>query len=104
MDSKSYKDQIEIGMKIYGEKEKAILYADGNVIVSLNTKKQAVKEYFGIKSINSGGPVRFNDTPKGKKSKIKFEELVRSGYSEISALETLISQGYGREFSTDYHI
>lgn len=46
MSLKLYKEQLKTGMKIYGEKGKAVTFADGNALVALNVKEKAVKEFF----------------------------------------------------------
>ncbi len=42
----SYKELLEIGMSIYKDKEKAIIYANGNSTAGSKTKDVAIKEFF----------------------------------------------------------
>ena len=42
----AYKEHLETGMKLYGEKQKAITYANGNTTAGLKAREQAIKEFF----------------------------------------------------------
>lgn len=43
----TYKQLLDAGMSLYKDKQKAIIYANGNTTAGVKTKELAIKEYFG---------------------------------------------------------